>query len=135
MEMLLNYEGSVAMNQKEELNRIMLKLQNYAKIPNGIITAEEIEKAFRNYRLNSDEINQPISEHTRTEIFNMLLQKMNNGKCTSSLGFIDDGWNFFETNYPRDGKIPSFYWKVYIPIKREHFGFLAKNVIAFLCDN
>ena len=123
------------MSQTDQIENIMSKLQNYATIPNGIITAEEIEKAFRNYGLNPIEINKPISEHTRTEIFDMLLQKMNDGKCTSSLGFIDDGWNFFETNYPRDGRIPNFYWKVYIPIKAEHYGFAAKNVISVLCNN
>ena len=61
---------------------------------------------------------------------------MDERKCTSTLsaGF-QDNWNFFDTNYIKSEQIPNFEWKVYIPIRAEHYGFVVKNIIAFLCDN
>lgn len=124
------------MNQIEKINDIMHKLQNYAKIPNGLITAKEIEKAFRNYGLTQDILGKPISEQARIEIIDMLFNKMDEGKCTTSLGAgFQDNWNFFDTNYSKNEQTPNFEWKVYIPIKSEHYGFAIKNIIAFLCNN
>lgn len=124
------------MNQIEKINDVMLKLQNYAKIPNGLITAKEIEKAFRNYSLTQDMIDKTISEQSRVEIIDMLFSKIDERKCTTSLGAgFQDNWNFFDTNYSKNEQSPNFDWKVYIPIKSEHYGFVVKNIIAFLCDN
>lgn len=124
------------MSQIDQIKVIMSKLQNYAKIPNGIITPNEIEKAFRNYGLNSNMINKPLNHKDRRDIIDMLYSKMDERKCTSTLGFgFQEGWNFFETNYNKSEQTPNFQWKVYIPIKSEHYGFLVKNIISFLCDN
>jgi len=124
------------MNQIEEINKVMLKLQNYAKIPNSIITANEIEMAFRNYNMSQNIAGQSISESERTQIIDILFKKMDEKKCTSSLYYgFQEGWNFFNTNYSKNDENPSFTWKVYIPIKQEYYGFAVKNIISFLCDN
>ncbi len=124
------------MSQGEQIKYVMTKLQNYAKIPNGIITAEAVEKAFRNYGFSPNMIGQTINEQSRVEIINMLFRKMDERKCTTSLGAgFQEDWNFFDTNYSKYEQAPQFEWKVYIPIKPEHYGFVVKNIIAFLCDN
>lgn len=124
------------MNQKEELIQIMLEIQNYLRHNNVNINAEEIYDSFRDYGLSEKEKNQPIPEAAKNDIRNILMRKADEGKCHYSGNPIDDiSWNPFRTNYPNDGRNPDFQWKVYIPIKMEGYGFAARSIISFLCDN
>ena len=121
------------MSQKEELIAIMEKLQNYLRSHSDFVTTEEINDSFREYGLDADEKNKPISDSSKKEIYSMLEQKRSERKCYSRYEPFNEGWNFFWTN--NSGEKRNYQWKVYIPIKSEHYGFAVKNVIAFLSDN
>ena len=121
------------MSQKEELIAMMEELQNYLRSHSVFVTTEEIYDSFREYGLDSDEKNKLISDSSKKEIYSMLEQKRSERKCYSLYEPINEGWNFFWTN--NSGEKRNYQWKVYIPIKSEHYGFVVKNVIAFLSDN
>lgn len=123
------------LNQKERINEVMSRLQDYAKIPNGIFTSNEIYRAFKDYGITSNLAGKPLEEETKQQILLKLNQKENEGKCWIGSGSLSDEWQFFDTNIPRDGRKPNYEWKVYIPINPAYYGFVAPAVINFLCDN
>ena len=122
------------MSQKEELIAMMLEIQNYLKSHDVYVTTEEIYDSFREYGLNENEKNKPIDDIAKKQIYNMLEEKTSERKCSFSHEPLNDGWNFFHTNC-NSGGTQNYQWKVYIPIKMEHYGFVVKNIIAFLSDN
>jgi len=122
------------MSQKDELIAVMLEIQNYLRNHDGYVTTEEIYASFREYGLNENEKNKPINDIAKKEIYNMLEQKTGERKCSYGYVPLNDGWNFFHTNNNSGGK-QDYQWKVYIPIKMEHYGFMVKNIITFLADN
>lgn len=122
------------MSQKEELIAMMEELQNYLRSHSDFVTTEEIYDSFREYGLGDNEKNKPISDSSKKEIYSMLEQKCSERKCSFGYEPLNEGWNFFRTNNNSGGS-PNYQWKVYIPIKLEHYGFTVKNVIAFLSDN
>lgn len=121
------------MNQKLELNAFMQEIQRYLKKYSSI-TLEAVYERFKEYGLDESEKNKSISDNSKKEITDMLYSKTSEGKCSYDYSPIDEGWNFFRTNC-NDGSTKNYKWKVYIPIKMEHYGFVVKNIISFLCDN
>lgn len=63
------------MNQKEELNNIMLQIQNYLKSHNVDITFEELYETFQEYGISEQEKNKPISDNDKKQIRDMLNRK------------------------------------------------------------
>lgn len=122
------------MSQKEELIAMMQQLQNYLRSHDVYVTTEEIYDSFREYGLSENEKGQPITDVAKKEIYAMLEKKTGERKCSFGYEPLNDGWNFFHTNN-NSGGTPNYEWKVYVPIKMEHYGFVVKNIIAFLSDN
>lgn len=123
------------LSQKETINEVMSKLQGYAKIPNGLLTNKEIYKAFKNYGIASNLAGEQLADEIKQQILNELNQKENEGKCWIGSGSLNEEWQFFDTNIPKDGRKPNYEWKVYIPINPAYYGFVAPAIINFLCDN
>ena len=122
------------MSQREELIALMLDIRNYMGSHDVYVTTEEIYDSFKEYGLDDNEKNKTISDSSKNEIYKMLEQKSSESKCSFGYEPLNEGWNFFHTNN-NSGGTPNYQWKVYIPIKLEHYGFVVKNVIAFLSDN
>lgn len=122
------------MNQKEELNNIMLQIQSYSRSHNGDITPRELYDSFQEYGISKSQKDEPISDNDKKQIWDMLNEKRDDKTCFFADQPVTEGWNFFITNL-RYGGNPNYKWKVYIPIKYEHYGFVVKNVISFLADN
>ena len=76
------------LNQKERINEVMSRLQDYAKIPNGIFTSNEIYRAFKDYGITSNLAGKPLEEETKQQILFKLNQKENEGKCWIGSGSL-----------------------------------------------
>ena len=122
-------------SQIRDMNSIMAKLKEYAKDPQGIFTMESIYNAFKNYGINPKIAGNRIDIVMQNQIMNALNKNEKAGKLNISEGSLKEPWQSFYTNRPRDGRMPEYQWKVYIPIKPSNYSYTATSIIDFLCDN